>query len=155
MTTLSVEEAEAQLSAARANVERQKCENAKQEIERLRREGAAIKKRLPSLEAQVAQAQQERLNLHEPLLTALAQIATYSKPLDPFSFPTDEEIAEHAQQLVLWQERHRELLAKAADASRREAAQDEAIAQKNRLVGLECQIRNLTAVAAGRKTGEI
>src|SRR6266849_3902209 len=119
MTTLSVEEAEAQLSAARANVERQKCENAKQEIERLRREGAAIKKRLPSLEAQVAQAQQERLNLHEPLLTALAQ------------------------QLVLWQERHRELLAKAADASRREAAQDEAIAQKNRLVGLECQIRNL------------
>ncbi len=147
--TLSVLEAEQQLAAARANVQRLRREDAVRKIEELRREGAALRERLPSLEAQVAQAQAERLELHPQLLTARDQIAHYSAPLDPLTFPTDAEIAEHARQLALWQKRQQELLARHKHASQRETAQEELIAVKNNVAQMQQAIRNLSALAAG------
>jgi chromosome segregation ATPase len=151
----AVAQAEAALARARAEDAKQKREDAMVEIKRLSREGAELLKQLRPLTAQIKQAQQERLNLHGQLLQAQQQIAVYSAPPDPLTFPSDAEIEAHAAQLVLWQDRQKSLLRQHAAAVQRESVRPHAVTLNNRLEHVEYEIRNLSAVAEGHKPGEI
>lgn len=144
-----------QLATARAAESSAKCEAAKQRIKELRREGAALLMQYRPLAAQVKTAQQQRLKLNGELVQARDQIAIYSVPLDPETFPSDEDIAAHAEQLALWKARQRELLARNEDTRSREAVRPQAMAIQNRLQQMQYAIANLTAVAEGRRPGEI
>jgi hypothetical protein len=147
MSAIAVIEAERNLNAARAAAGTQRREDAKQNILRLRHEGAALLKRFRPLAAQVKQAQANRLRLHYELLRAKNNIATYSTPLDPLTFPSDENIAAHAAQLVAWQATQKELLAQHEDACRRESVRAHAVTIQDRLVHIQFEIQNLTAIA--------
>jgi chromosome segregation ATPase len=155
MSTLSVAQAETQLAAAQAENAKQKRENAKREIQRLRAEGATLTKELRPLAAQVREAQAERLKLHGLLLQARNQINFYAAPLDPLTFPSDEDIAEHGKQLTLWRNRQKELLAAHEDCVRREGVRAEAVTLQKRLEHLQYSINNLSAVAEGRRPGQL
>ena len=99
----AVTEAQRQLDAAVAVEGMRRRETAKQEIKRLRHEGAALLKRFRPLAAQVKQAQADRLRLHYELVKARNNIAAYRTPLDPSTFPSDEDVAKQARALVGWQ----------------------------------------------------
>jgi hypothetical protein len=155
MSAIAVIAAEQQLNAARAVAETQRREEAKQEILRLRHEGAALLKRFRPMAAQVKQAQADRLRLHYELLRAKNNIAAYRAPLDPLTFPSDEEVAEHARLLVAWQATQQKLLAQHEDACRRESVRVHAVAIQDRLIHMQFEIQNLTAIAEGRRPGEM
>jgi hypothetical protein len=155
MTTLSVPEAEQQLAAAQAVAAKERRENATREIQRLRREGVPMLKRLRALAAVIHEAQNTRLKLNGLLLQARAQIASFSIPLDPMEFPSDADIAEHARQLTLWQARQKELLAQSEECLRRESWRMEAIGLQDRVNRMYQEMKNLTAVAAGRLPGQL
>jgi chromosome segregation ATPase len=155
MSASAVIAAEQQLNAVRAVAETQRREGAKQEIRRLRHEGAALIRQFRPLAAQVKQAQADRLRLHYELLRAKNHIAAYRVPLDPLTFPSDENIAAHAAQLVAWQAEQKKLLAQYEDAVRRESARVHAVTIQDRLVHMQFEIQNLTAIAEGRRPGEM
>jgi hypothetical protein len=142
-------------SAALAAEASARREAAKQQIKELRREGAALLRQYRPLAAQIKTAQQQRLKLHGALVQARDQIAIYSVPLDPETFPSDADLAAHAEQLDLWKGRQKELLAQVEDARNREAARPQAMAIQNRLRHMQFEIRNLTSIAEGRRPGEI
>jgi chromosome segregation ATPase len=155
MSTVTVADARAQLTRAEALETKEKRENAKREIERLRRDGAALLKQLRPLAAQVTEAQRNRLRLHGELNNARQQIDFYSTPLDPLTFPSDEDIAAHAQQLTLWKQRQRELLKQAESVRQREAMRPQAVALQDRINRMQFEISNLTAISEGRRPGDV
>lgn len=106
----AVTQLELQLAGALATEARQKCEDAKAEVQRLRCEGAELLAEFRPLAVQVRDAQNERLKLHGLLVQARNQIATYSSPLNPLTFPSDDEIRAHAEQLETWKQRQKELV---------------------------------------------
>ncbi len=151
----AVTEAQRQLDAAVAVEGMRRRETAKQEIKRLRHEGAALLKRFRPLAAQVKQAQADRLRLHYELVKARNNIAAYRTPLDPSTFPSDEDVAKQARALVGWQAQQQELLAQHEDACRRESVRVHAVAIQDRLLHMQFEIQNLTAIAEGRRPGEM
>jgi DNA-directed RNA polymerase len=155
MTTTEVTIAEQQLASARAEAERQTREDAKRKIEVLRREGASLRKQLEPMSKQIKDAQNARLWLNRALLHAREQIDAYSEPLDPLTLPTDEEIAEHNNQLDLWKREQKKLLAQHAAAVERESIRPQAIAMQKRLETLQLEIQNWMAVAEGRTPGQL
>jgi len=155
MSSVTVIEAENVLAKAKAAAQKQRCEDAKQRIQELRREGAELRKQYKPLAQQVLQAQQDRLRLHAELVRARNQIAVYSVPLDPLDFPSDADVAEHAQQLVLWQKKQAELLDKHRDAVEREAARIPAIALAQRMENVRLEIQNWSTVAEGIRPGQV
>lgn len=152
MTT--VVQAEQQLAAARAAEAIQKRENAKQQIERLSAEGAALIKQLRPMAQQVREAQNERLKLHGLLVQAREQIEIYNTPLDPLTFPSAQDERERVRQLAAWRERQRELLAQHAAASEREAIRAQAVQIQRRLENITFEMNTLAVIAEGLKPGE-
>jgi phage host-nuclease inhibitor protein Gam len=155
MTTTEVMIAEQQLAAAKAAAAKETREDAKRKIEVLRREGASLRKQLEPMSKQIKDAQNARLRLHRALLHAREQIDMYGQPLDPLTLPTDEEIAEHDNQLGLWKREQKKLLAQHADVVERESIRPQAIAMQKRLQTLQLEIQNWIAVAEGRKPGQL
>ncbi len=146
---------EQQLEAARAEEAKSRREAAKQKIEELRREGAMLLKELRPLAKQVREAQRERLRLHGLLVQARNNILAFSQQLNPLDFPSDEKIAEQAQQLETWKNRQKELLAQHARSCEREAVRSQAVALQRKLDHLQYSISNLTAVSEGRLPGQL
>jgi hypothetical protein len=155
MTTTEVMIAEQQLAAAKAEAARKTREYAKHKIEDLRREGASLRKRLEPMALQIKNAQNDRLRLNTALLHAREQIDAYSEPLDPLTLPTDEEIAEHDNQLELWKREQKKLLAQNAAAVERESIRPQAVTMQKRLETIRFEIQNLTAIAEGRTPGQM
>lgn len=155
MSTVAVVQAEQQLNVARAEEQRAKREAAKQEIKKLRTEGAALLKQFRPMVRQIRDAEQERLKLHGLLVQARNRIDFYSVPLDAVEFPTEEEIAAHAGQLGAWKVKQQELLAQHADALGRESIRAEAVAIQNRLQYLRYALQNLGAIAEGHRPGDL
>lgn len=151
----AVTQLEQQLEAARKVEAEQRCENAKHEVQRLRHEGAALLAELRPLAAQVHEAQNERLKLHGLLVQARNQIAAYSTPLSPLEFPSDEAITAHAAQLEAWKQKQKELLAKHGKIRECEwSARIRGMPLQSQINRLEFMIKNLTAIAEGRRPGE-
>ena len=153
--TLSVIEAEAALTAARAAEAKQKRARAIQEIKRLTAEGVKLKAEVELLAAQIKGAQADRLRLHPELMQARNQIATYSAPLDPLTFPSAADERERLRQLSSWKARQKELLAQHEDAVLRESVRMQAIQLLNTLRRIQYEIQNQTAIAEGRKPGQV
>jgi hypothetical protein len=154
-TTLTVAEAETTLAAARADAAKLEREQALAKIQELRRVGAELMQQLRPMVAQINQAQADRLRLHGELMNARNQIAIYSQPLDPLTFPTDADIAAHAEQLRLWRKHQKELLAQSEDACLRESIRLRAVALQTELNHLQQMIRNLIPIAEGRRVGDM
>lgn len=152
-----ITELQRQLKAAEAGDAKQKRENAAREIQRLTGEGAKLRIELEPLAKQIKTAQNKRLRFNGELVHAREQIAAYSTPLDLSDFPSDAEIRAHAEQLRLWQERQQELLAasKANEESIGFPVMRHAIGLQKRLNEIKFEIENLTAVAEGRRPGQI
>jgi hypothetical protein len=155
MGAIDLATARANLAAVEAAAEAQRREDAKQKVEQLRREGSALKKQLLPLAKQVREAQAERLRLQRELMSAYRQIQVYSAPADPLEFPSDEDIADRAEQLRLWQAEQKRLLAAVADASCRESARAEAVALEKRVEHIQYEISNWQAIAEGRRPGQL
>ena len=153
--TVSVTQAEAQLKVALASEAKQKRENAKAEIQRLSAEGATLQAELFALAAQIKQAQADRLQLHGALVNARTQLIAYSQPLDPLTFPSAKDERERVRQLAAWQQRQRELLAQHTAACERESVRGHAVQLKRKLEHLQYEIQNQTALAEGRKPGQL
>jgi hypothetical protein len=114
-----------------------------------------LRKQYLLLAAQVKQAQADRLRLHGELVRARNQIAAYATPLDPLDFPSDADIQEHSEQLRLWQQKQAELLDQHREVVEREAARIPAIALARRMENVRLEIQNWTAVAEGRRPGQV
>ena len=151
----AVAQAEQQLAAARAEEAKRKREDAKQQIKRLTAEGANLKAELKALAAQINSAQADRLRLHGQLVQARNQINIYAAALDPLTFPTEKDERERLQQLAARQARQKELLAQHEDAVRRESVRMHAIQVQNELRRIQYELENQTAIAEGRKPGEV
>ena len=151
----TVAQAETALAVARVEEQKQKREDARREIQRLTAEGAKLKAELEPLVTQVKQAQNERLHLHGQLLQARSQIASYSAPLDPLTFPSAKDEAERRKQLAAWQEQQKELLKQHRTVVERESVRPYAVKVQQTLVRLQYEIANLTAIAEGRRPGQL
>jgi len=155
MSTQAVAQAETALAAARAEAEKQKRDDAKREILSLSAEGAALKAELEPLAAQVTTAQNDRLRITGQLAQARNQINTYAAPLDPLTFPSEQDERERRRKLAAWQAKQRELLAQLEDARLRESVRPQAVALQRRLETLRFAIQNQSAIAEGRRPGQI
>jgi chromosome segregation ATPase len=151
----AIAQAEQQLRAAHAEEAQRRRDGAKQEIVKSRQEGATLLRQLRPMARQIQEAQNERLRLGALLTHARDQIAAYSQPLDPLDFPTDEQIAEHAQQLEAWRSEQQQLLARHAAAKGRESIRPAAVALQSRLENLRFRIQNLSSIAEGRAPGQM
>lgn len=154
-SSAAVIEAEIKLKAAVTAAQAQRCEDAKVEIKRLRREGAELRKQLRPMVRQIKDAETERLKLHSQLVQARDMIGFYNTPLNPLDFPTDEEVAEHTAHASSWKQRQQELLVLHRAAVERESVRVQAIALQKRLQEIYFEIRNWAAVAEGRRPGEV
>ncbi|HVR21819.1 MAG TPA: hypothetical protein VMU26_00705 [Candidatus Polarisedimenticolia bacterium] len=155
MSTMSVPDARAALAVATSAAERTQRESALAELKLVRQQGADMQKEFNTVAAQVKQAEKERLVLHQQIVKARQNIEMYSRPLDPLTFPSDEEIADNARQLTLWHAHRDDLKRKYADAAQRESARLRAVQLQNALVRLRATASNLEAIASGRRPGEI
>src|ERR1700686_4984953 len=150
-----VAELRQQLKEAEVEEARHKATQAKEQIARLGAEGAKLQTELLALASQINAAQKERLALNGHLINARNQIRAYETPLDPLTFPSDADEHNRVEQLALWKQRQRELLAKHEDCVRRESVRPQAVALQKRLEQLQFEIQNLTTIAEGRKPGQI
>jgi hypothetical protein len=155
MSTMSVAHAEQALVTSRAAANKQKREEAAAEVKRLSAEGSVMRLELEQIIPTVMQAERDRLALHAQLHNAMKQIAYYSAPLDLSKFPSKKNHADHAEQLVVWKKKQKELLVQHADAVRRESGRLRGIELQSELVRLSHSIANWTAIAEGRMPGEI
>lgn len=155
MSTIAVVQAEAALAIARAEQAKQERENATREIKRLTTEGVKLRAALHKLIKQVNNAQTDRLILHSELQKAREQIGIYSEQLDPLTFPTPEDEAKRVMQLGLWQERQVELQRLHKEACRRESVRVQAAEMQQQLLNMQYEIRNLMAIAQGRRPGQL
>ena len=155
MSTVTVSQAEQQLATVRAEAQKLERENAKQKIQELSREGAALVKKLYPLTAEVKDLQDARLTLSAKLVRARDQIASFSQPLHPLTFPSSEDIVTHERQLAWWRGEQKRLVAKHLEVYASEVdARRRAMAMNNRLIQITFEIQNLTAVAEGRMPGQ-
>jgi hypothetical protein len=153
MTTAT--ELRQQLARAVDEEARQKRAEAAKRIEALSAEGAALTAELEPLAAQINAAQNERLRLHGELLQARNQVNIYSAPLDPLTFPSEKDEHDRLEQLAAWKKRQQELLELHSDCVRKESVRPSAVALQRRLSQLTFEIQNLSAVAEGRRPGQI
>jgi chromosome segregation ATPase len=155
MSTVTVAHTTQQLALASAEEARQKRENAKKDVDRLRREGAALKGRFDPLAALVKQKQAERLKLHTRLLQLGNDISEFSQPLDPLTFPSDEDIAERERDLGELKVQQAETLAAHERVFTEESsARREAIPLQHRLVQIGFEMNNAIEAAEGREPGK-
>jgi chromosome segregation ATPase len=150
-----VAELRQQLKAAEAEEQRHKATQAKEKIKSLTGEGASLMAQLEPLVKQINEAQKERLALNGHLINARNQIRAYEAPLDALTFPSEKDEHNRVEQLDLWKQRQRELLAKHEDCVRRESVRPQAVALQKRLEHIQFEVQNWTAVAEGRKIGEV
>jgi hypothetical protein len=155
MSTMSVPDARAALAQATSAAERTQRESALAELKLVRQQGAEMQKEFNILVGRVKQAEKDRMVLHQQIVNARQNIEMYSRPLDPLTFPSDEDIAEHAQQLTLWHAHRDGLMRKYDDAAQRESARLRAVQLQNGLSQLRTRASNLEAIASGRRPGEI
>ena len=155
MTTLTVQEAQANLAAAEAVAAKRKRDSALAEIQRLSAEGVELQAEFERIAPIVRDAQNERLALNGQLIRARQMIEVYSEPLDPATFPSAAALAEHARQLELWQAEQRELLRRHEAAVMREGGRMRCIEIQNALVRLQSEIGNQQNIARGLRPGEV
>jgi chromosome segregation ATPase len=144
-----------QLQAAEAAEVRARAEQAKEQVRRLAAEGAALRAELEPLAAQIREAQNARLRCHGELARAREQIAALSQPLDPLGFPSEADEHQRQEALTAWRQRQQELLATHEDCIRRETVRPRAVQLQRRLETITFEIQNQTALAEGRKIGEV
>jgi hypothetical protein len=162
MTTSTVTELERQLKATEAETEKlkRKMKEAKQlEIERtlekLSREGAAVKAEFDPMAAGLNNDQNLQLRLHAELVRAKEQINVHSQPLDPLSFPSRTAERNRLRNLAEWKDRQRQLLLQHHDCVRRQSVRPRAIQLARRLDQIRFEIQNWTAILEGRRPGQI
>jgi hypothetical protein len=144
-----------QLATAEADEARQKRAAAVERVKALAAEGAQLRAELEPLAEQIRTAQNARLRCHGELVRAREQISALSAPLDPLMFPSALDEHNRVEQLAAWRARQQELLTLHADCVRREGVRPQAVQLQRRLETLTFQIQNLSAVAEGRKIGEV
>jgi hypothetical protein len=153
--TTPVTELKQKLATAEADEARQKREAAVEQVRRLAAEGRALRAELEPLAEQIRTAQNARLRCHGELARAREQIAVLNQPLDPLMFPSALDEHNRVEQLAAWKTRQQELLEVHADCVRRETVRPRAVQLQRRLETITFQIQNLSALAEGRKIGEV
>jgi len=155
-TYITVAEAERQLAAARAEAAKLERENALQELAVQGQEGAALVEELTPLATKINTLQNKRLELYGLLLQARNQIAVFSQPLDPLTFPSTKQIAKHDEQLRSWKQRQKELQRESMKVSEEEwSARQRALLLVAKLTHLKFVTSNLSAIASGLRPGQI
>jgi hypothetical protein len=155
MSTMSLDMARENLQAAVSAAEQQRREEARAQIEELSRRGAAIKAKLLPMAARIEEGKKMKLALHYRLREAREQIEIYSRPLAPATFPSDANIADRAEQLVLWQRRQTYLLSENRRAEQMQSELHEALRMNDELISIQYSMRNLEMVSEGLKPGEV
>ena len=144
-----------QLQVAEADEALQKREAAVEQVKRLAAEGRALRAELEPLAETIRTAQNARLRCHGELARARDQINALSQPLDPLGFPSALDEHNRVEALAAWKDRQKELLEVHADCVRRETVRPRAVQLQRRLEKITFEIQNQTALAEGRKIGEV
>lgn len=152
MTTTELRQ---QLAIAEAADAAQKRAAAAAQVKQLTAEGARVTAELEPLIEQIRAAQNDRLRINGLLLQARNQISAFAAPLDPLTFPSENQEKERLRQLAAWKAQQLALLKKHEDCVRRENVRPQAVALQRRLQTLEFQIKNLSVLAEGGKIGEV
>ncbi|HUO25859.1 MAG TPA: hypothetical protein VMU61_09335 [Candidatus Aquilonibacter sp.] len=155
MSTANVESIRADLRTAEALVEQQRREGAQQQIEKLSEEGARLKAEVERLSGMVQRVDEQRAKLMALATRARQEYAAWSTPLDPATFPTKSQKAERAKQAALWKQQLDQLSAQIAALPETFSDRLRAIKLNDQLNGYIYTLKNLTAIATGRKIGSL